>query len=331
MTQKQLELQKLISMEQLREKERSKKELNQLLTETKTTTSYPLSETMKSLEKELNLNIFSDDKDIKNQEKKEKKKYSSTKVKARNFLTDISYNGIKSKDYENRTFVIDIFAYLILYFNPYNINGKFESELERSYIDILWSMLLPQNFYFFIAKKENIQLLNKKNVKFQDAVQVIKLFIENAENENTTQAQQYNTLKIFLTKYIKMYQLIFANLFPKYYSKFNSRGVENNIEFTSHYSIYLNQKNIIEWQTNNQYWEENAKKNETNSNSKSNSVEEIIDLTKVKKEEKEEKKKSRKRKIVNSDINYKLELDLEEEKKFFEEKLKENTEKLKKN
>ena len=239
-------------------------------------------------------------------------------------MTNISYNGIKNKDYENRTFVIDIFAYLILYFNPYNVNGKFETELERSYINVLWSLLLPQNFYIFVAKKENIQLLNKKNAKFHDAVEIIKLYIENAEKENTTQEEQYNNLKIYLKKYIKMYQLIFSNLFPKYYSKFDSRGVENNIEFTSHYSNYLNQKNIIEWQTNNQYWEEKAKNNETYSG-----VEvEVIDSSKIKQEEK--KKKSRKRKIVNTDIDFKLELDPEEEKKFYIEKLKENDEKLKK-
>ena len=238
-------------------------------------------------------------------------------------MTNVSYNGIKTKDYENRTFVIDIFAYLILYFNPYNVNGKFETELERSYINILWSMLLPQNFYIFVAKKENIQLLNKKNAKFHDAVEIIKLYIENAEKENTTQEEQYNNLKIYLKKYIKMYQLIFSNLFPKYYSKFDSRGVENNIEFTSHYSNYLNQKNIIEWQRNNQYWEEKAKNNE------SSGVEvEVIDSSKIKQEEK--KKKSRKRKIVNTDIDFKLELDPEQEKNFYIEKLKENDEKLKK-
>ena len=271
---------------------------------------------MKSLEKELNLDIFLSDKDL----KKQKKKYSSTKVKARNFLTNISYNGIKNKDYENRSFVIDIFAYLILYFNPYNINGKFETELERSYINILWSMLLPQNFYIFISKKENIQLLNKRNAKFQDAVEIVTLFIENAENEKKTQKEQYNILKAFLVKYIKMYQFIFSNLFPKYFSKFDSRGIENNIEFTSYYSNYLNQKNIIEWQSNNQYWEEQTKNFEKKDSLESNSDSdvEIIDLKKVKKEEKEEEKKNiRKRKM-------------EIKKKNLEDKLKENTEKLKK-
>ena len=293
MTQKQVELQKLISMEQKREKEFSKKELMELLTPTQTAV-YPLAETMKSLEKELNLDIYLDDKDLKKQEKKEKKKYSSTKVKARNFLTNISYNGIKSKDYENRTFVIDIFAYLIFYFNPYNVNGKFETDLERSYINILWSQLLPHNFYVFVAKKENIQLLSKKNAKFQDAVEIIKLFIENADKENTTQEEQYNILKFYLTKYIKMYQFIFANLFPKYYSKFNGRGIENNIEFTSYYSNYLNQNNIIEWQKNNQFWEEQPKNIQNDLSDTSESDVEIIDIKKVKKEDEEDKKKTKK-------------------------------------
>ena len=317
MTQKQLELQKLILMEQEREKEKLKEGSNQILIPKKKMTTYPLSETMNSLEKELNLDIFLSDKDL----KKEKKKYSSTKVKARNFLTNISYNGIKEKDYENRSFVIDIFAYLILYFNPYNVNGKIETEFERAYVNILWSMLLPQNFFIFVSKKENIQLLNKKNVKFQDAVEVITLFIENAENEEVSQEEQYDILKYYLKKYIKMYQFVFSNLFPKYFGKFDSRGIESNIEFTSYYSNYINQKNIIDWQANNQYWEEQAKKSQFNQekvDSNWDSEVEIINVKKIKKEEKEEEKKNiRKRKM-------------EIKKKNLEEKLRENTEKIKK-
>ena len=236
-------------------------------------------------------------------------------------MTNISYNGIKNKDYENRTFVIDIFAYLILYFNPYNVNGKFETELERSYINILWSQLLPQNFYIFVAKKENIQLLNKKNAKFHDAVEIVKLFIENADNENTTQEEQYKLLQSFLTKYIKMYQFVFANLFPKYYSKFNSRGVENNIEFTSYYSNYLNQNNIIEWQKSNQFWESSNQITPVSNvhDSESESDVEIVDLKKVKKEEEEEKKKQKR---------IKRKQEMLKQKKILEEKLKENTDKM---
>ena len=81
---------------------------------------------MKSLEKELNLGIFSSDKVIEKKTKAEISKYSSTKVKARNFLTNVSYNGIKDKDYQNRSFVIDIFSFLILYLNPFYLERKFE-------------------------------------------------------------------------------------------------------------------------------------------------------------------------------------------------------------
>ena len=174
---------------------------------------------MKSLEKELSRDIYLNDKDLKKQDKKIRKKYSSTKFKARNFLTNISYNGIKNLDYENRTFVIDIFAYLILYFNPYAISGKFETELERAYVNILWSQLLPESFYLFVSSKEHIQILNKKNAKFQDAVEIVTLFIE-ATDTHTTQESQYQLLQSFLRKHIKMYQFVFANLFPRYYSKF---------------------------------------------------------------------------------------------------------------
>ena len=248
----------------------------------------------------------------------EKKKYSSTKVKARNFLTNISYNGIKSKDYENRTFVIDIFAYLILYFNPYCITGKFETETERGYINILWSQLLPQSFYLFVSKKNNIQILNKKNVKFQDAVEIIKLFIEVSDG-NTTQESQFQLLQFYLKKYLKMYQFVFANLFPKYYSKFNSRGVENNIEFNSFYSNYLSELNILDWQKNT-FSEQNLPiVVKDNQESESESDVEVVDIKKVKKEEKEEEKK-RKR--------IKRKEDMQKQKKILEEKLKENTEKM---
>ena len=311
MTQKQVELQKLILMEQEREKkDQMNLKTNQIIP--KKMMNYPLSETMKSLEKELNLDIFLDDKDL----KKKKKKYSSTKVKARNFLTNISYSGIKKVNYENRSFVIDIFAYLILYFNPYNVNGKFENELERDYVNILWTMLMPQNFYFFISKEENIKILNKKNAKFQDAVEIVMSFIENAANENLTEKLQYDVLKQYLVRYIKMYQVIFSNLFPKFFGKFNNRGVESSIEFNSFYTAYLNQKSLVDWQKNNQYWEEEAKKTTTSLEvEKSDSDNSEIDFIKVVKDEEKDERKKNLQQI---------------KKRKLEEKLKENTEKMKK-
>ena len=310
MAQKQVEIRKLL--EEKKEKEYTMSELEKLLFIQPTPTAKvnnPLSETMKSLEKELNRDIYSSDKEFLIKERKEKKKYSSTKVKARNFLTNISYNSIKNKDYENKTFVIDIFAYLILYFNPYSINGKFEMEIERSYVNILWSQLLPQSFYTFVSKKDNIQILNKKNAKFQDAVEIVKLYTE----IDSLEEDKYHLLENYLRKYLIMYQFIFSNLFPKYYGKFNNRGVKNNIEFNSIYENYVNElATATNWEKNLEvlnvplYAEESDNENQEEKNKK-------------KKMEEEKKQKRIKRK-----------LQISKQKEFLEEKLKENTEKLNK-
>ena len=270
---------------------------------------------MKSLEKELNRDIYLNDKEFLIKERKEKKKYSSTKVKARNFLTNISYNGIKNIDYENKTFVIDIFAYLILYFNPYSINGKFETEIERAYINILWSRLLPESFYTFVSKKDNIQILNKKNAKFQDAVEIVKLYTE----IDSIEEDKYNLLKNYLRKYLIMYQFIFSNLFPKYYGKFNNRGIKNNIEFNSIYENYL-KETTGNWQKNEflealpfpQYEEESDKEYQNNE-------EKRFEEQKNKKIEEKKKEKRLKRK-----------LEMQKQKEILEEKLRENTEKFNK-
>ena len=59
-----------------------------------------------------------------------------------------------------------------------------------------------------------------------------------------------------------MYQFIFGNLFPKYFSKVNDYGIQAKIEFDSFYRNYLYQKQTLEWGKNNQYFADN-KNNET--------------------------------------------------------------------
>ena len=45
--------------------------------------------------------------------------YSVTKVKARNLLTNVLYNRVKETDFQNRSFVIDCYSFIILYLNPF--------------------------------------------------------------------------------------------------------------------------------------------------------------------------------------------------------------------
>ena len=264
---------------------------------------------MKDLEKELNLDIYLDDKDI-----KKKKKYSSTKVKARNFLTNASYTGVKKVDYENRSFVIDVFSYLILYFNPYNLGGKFETDPEKDYVNILWSFFLPVDFYNFVCKNENMKILNKTRVKFHDAVEIVKCFIED-ESAGLTQAENFPNLQAYLQNYVNMYQFIFSNLFPKYFSKIDDYGIQTKIEFESYYKSF-------QYQKNNQFWQK--KSNEEITTPKVATVEiktEVIDLVTNNENDKKERKKMEKEEQKVKKRNAK--------KRMLEEKLKENTKKMK--
>ena len=89
---------------------------------------------MSQLQDALNQDIFIDDKAIKNYYSS-----SSTKVKARNFLTNVSYNRITAVDYRNNNFVIDCFTFLVLYLNPFYLERKFESSVEREFVNVLWA------------------------------------------------------------------------------------------------------------------------------------------------------------------------------------------------
>ena len=130
---------------------------------------------MKSLEKELNLDIFSSDNAIEKKITKKQRststinKYSSTKVEARNFLSNVSYNRIKNSDYQNRSFVIDCFSFLLLYLNPFYLETKFESTIERDYVNVLWSFMMPEILYNFICRDDNFKTLNKPKVKISSS------------------------------------------------------------------------------------------------------------------------------------------------------------------
>ena len=338
MTQQQVDLQRLLELEQQRHYQDSQvAELEKATT----TIQDPLAETMKSLEKELNLDIFLSDNVNKKKQKSEINKYSSTKVKARNFLTNVSYSGIKNKDYHNKSFVIDIFSFLILYLNSFYLERKFETIIERDYINVLWSFLMPETLYNFICKDENVKTLNKIKIKFPHAIEIINLFIE--DESIGTQEQHFNTLKEFLIKNAKIYQFIFGNLFPKCFARIDDYGIQSKTAFNFHYRNYLAQKNIFEWQQKNSFLSllndettiENASASSTPLNmtklndDDNNNVkikkeiendEQIIFLGRKKNAQKLKEEKKKEKKITKRN----------EKKRMLEKKLNENTEKIQK-
>ena len=234
MTQAEVDFQKLLDLEQ--ERHSQEEELEEAK-ETVKTIPFPLEKTMLELQNELNQDIFSDDKAI-------KISYSSTKIKARNFLTNVSYNRVTVADYKNKNFVIDCFTFLILYLNPFYLERKFETDVEREFVNTLCAFLMPSNLYNYISQGENMKTLNKIKVKYQNAKDIILRFLEYDQGN-------LSVLSSFLEKNAILYQFLYGNLFPKCFSRVNDYGVRAKTLFNTYYQNFNIQRNIINWQNNN--------------------------------------------------------------------------------
>ena len=88
-----------------------------------------------------------------------KKLYSATKIESRNFLTCISYNRLKQKDYDNQSFVIDTFSYILLHFNLINLERKFFENDDKDYINMIWVKCMPKELLDFISQEYYFKLL----------------------------------------------------------------------------------------------------------------------------------------------------------------------------
>ena len=266
---------------------------------------------MLQLQDELNRDIFIDDKAIKN--------YSSTKIKARNFLTNVSYNRNTTVDYKNKNFVIDCFTFLILYLNPFYLERKFESSTEREFVNVLWMFLMPSNLYNFINQNENMTTLNKIKIKYVDVKKMILEFLQYDQGN-------LRVLSDYLEKNGILYQFLYGNLFPKCFSRINDYGVRAKTLFNTYYQSFIIQKNVINWQNNhnNLTIKEEVVEEEKQTEKYDNAS--PLNMTTLDKQE-TTKKDTKKRKINNTEAkSQKREL----KKQKLLQQLNENTEKLKK-
>ena len=117
------------------------------------------------LQSQLDPDFFQDDNDVQKRKKTEttSTKFSNTKVKTRNLLTNVSYRRYKPEDVEKTNFVIDVFSFLTQNLNPTGLDRKLEILLERDYIKMIWDSCVPHKFSKFIYQRENESADKKKN------------------------------------------------------------------------------------------------------------------------------------------------------------------------
>ena len=170
---------------------------------------YPQTQkTMKEAKKELNLDLSLNDNTVqkapplpaKKRPCKRSNNYSATKIKARNFLTNVSYNRVKGENFNNKLFVNDCYGFILLYLNPFYLEWKFDAELDREYVNMIWYSVMPNLFYNFICRNDNYAMLNKLRLRFQDTIEITKW-------------------------YTIVLQFVFGNLFPRYFSRIDDYSI----------------------------------------------------------------------------------------------------------
>ena len=150
----------------------------------------PLKKVTDGLQKELILDFLLNDNAIakdnliaKNKlvRRNRKTNYSLTKIKARNFLTNISYTRDKEEHFRNKSFVVDCYSFLLLYLNLFFLKRKFEWQVDRQHVKMLWSSLILNEFYNFICQNDNYFILNKIKLRFQDTLEIVRNFTDDQE------------------------------------------------------------------------------------------------------------------------------------------------------
>ena len=80
-------------------------------------------------------------------------KYSSTRIKFRNFLSNIYYTGINKNDFYNENLILDNYVLLVKNLNPFSLSRKILDKLKHDMVYMLWRECIPSEFYRYICEE----------------------------------------------------------------------------------------------------------------------------------------------------------------------------------
>ena len=161
-----------------------------------------------------------------------KRKYSSTKVKTRNILTNLSYLRVNRLDFDNKSYVLDFVTFIIQYLNVFSLDLKLETELEKNMLMFIWQNCLPLKLTQFVSTKDHYDILTAGNSKFKDVYHIVYDYMSYEPN--------YEEAKNLLKSYFDEIRYVFAFLFPKIYTRTNENGQQIKSRFDFSFSLWIN-------------------------------------------------------------------------------------------
>ena len=164
-----------------------------------------------------NQDFFLDNNDIKKKQVRKAKKirtmktpYSPTKIKARNYLSNIAYSRICEADFKNMSFIVDALVFITMDLKPFFLKSTYFKESDINMVKMLWEECLPDSYLTYLKRPENFELIHSEKVNFKQIKNLVGVYMRTPEN--------YRELIVSFQKYHDIYQYTYAHLFPKTYS-----------------------------------------------------------------------------------------------------------------
>ena len=158
-------------------------------------------------------------------------KYSPTRIKSRNFLSNISYSGINKNDFYNENFILDIYVLLVKNLNPFSLQRKISDKLKQEMVYMLWRERIPHEFYRHICEEKYFVYLNGRDVGQPGALEIVGNFIDQGK-KNLRMLQEH------LTRYKDIYQYVYSHVFPEVYTSSEKRGFDLKSNFHIIFKAY---------------------------------------------------------------------------------------------
>ena len=151
-------------------------------------------------------------------------RYSPTRVKSRNFLSNISSNSINKADFYNKNFILDVFILLVKNLNLFFLQRKISDKFKHEMIYMLCRECIPPAFYRFICQEENFRYLNGREVSQPGVLEILGKFVDEDKNN-------LHLLQQCLANYKDIFQYVYSYTYPQIYTMSEKRGIDMKSNF----------------------------------------------------------------------------------------------------
>ena len=117
-----------------------------------------------------NRNFFQDNNAVKQESNKP---YTTTGIKSRNFLSNISCIGVTKQDFYNKHFVFDVYVLLTKNLCPFSLRRKISDANKHDMIYLIWKECMPSEFFKCICEEEHFMYLYGKTVIYSKVADMI--------------------------------------------------------------------------------------------------------------------------------------------------------------